>query len=83
MANELMQTLTNNLDASLVAVQDALPKDLNKARFLQNTIAVIKSNPNLTTIIINNDSTNVPDEYNHWGAENATVIWNDTPIEDN
>lgn len=48
MANELMQTLTNNLDASLVAVQDALPKDLNKARFLQNTIAVVKANPDLT-----------------------------------
>lgn len=48
MANELIQTLTNNLDASLIAVQEALPNDLNKARFLQNTIAVIKANPNLT-----------------------------------
>ncbi len=47
MAYEL-QTLTNNLDASLTAVSKALPKDFNHARFLQNTIAVIKNNPQLT-----------------------------------
>lgn len=46
MAYEL-QTLTNNLDASLTAVKEALPKDFNRARFLQNTVAVIKANPDL------------------------------------
>lgn len=47
--SEIIQTLTNNLDASLNAVQDALPGDLNKARFLQNTIAVVKATPTLLT----------------------------------
>ncbi len=47
MANEIIQSLTNNLDASLVAVSDALPKDFNKARFLQNAMSVVKSNPDL------------------------------------
>lgn len=47
MANEVMTILTNNLDYSLDTVHDALPKDFNKARFLQNTIAVIKQNPGL------------------------------------
>ena len=47
MANELITNLTNDLDASLIAVSDALPKDFNKARFLQNTIAVVKANPDL------------------------------------
>ena len=48
MANEIIQTITNNLDATLNAVTDALPKDFNKSRFLQNSIAVIKANPDLT-----------------------------------
>lgn len=47
MANEIVATLTNDLDAALEAVTDALPKSFNKARFLQNTIAVIKQNPDL------------------------------------
>lgn len=47
MANELVQVLTNNLDASLNAVSEALPNDFNKARFLQNTISVIRANPTL------------------------------------
>jgi len=46
MANEL-QTLTNNLDFTLNAISDALPKDFNKSRFLQNAIAVVKANPDL------------------------------------
>lgn len=45
--SEVIQTLTNNLDASLVAVKDALPGDFNRSRFLQNTISVVKANPNL------------------------------------
>jgi len=48
MANEIVQTLTNNLDETLNAVTDALPKDFNKSRFLQNSIAAIKANPELT-----------------------------------
>jgi len=48
MANEIIQSITNNLDATLNAVSDALPKDFNKARFLQNSIAVVKANPDLT-----------------------------------
>lgn len=47
MANEIVQVLTNNLDASLNAVTEALPRDFNKSRFLQNTIAVIKEKPDL------------------------------------
>lgn len=47
MANEIVQAITNNLDKSLNAVSEALPKDFNKARFLQNTISVIKNNPKL------------------------------------
>ena len=47
MANELIQNLTDSLDVSLTAVKDALPKTFNKERFLQNTIAVIKQNPEL------------------------------------
>ena len=44
---ELLQTVTNNLDLSLNAVSDALPKDFNKARFLQNTISLLKQDPDL------------------------------------
>lgn len=44
---EVYQKLTNNLDASLVAVHDCLPGDFNKARFLQNTMAVVKANSSL------------------------------------
>lgn len=47
MANELIQTLTNALDTCLINVSDALPKTFNKSRFLQNTIAVIRQNPDL------------------------------------
>lgn len=42
-----VQTLTNNLNRSLDAVAEALPNDFNKARFLQNTIAVVKDKPDL------------------------------------
>lgn len=47
MANELIQALTNDLDTCLINVSDALPKSFNKSRFLQNTIAVIRQNPDL------------------------------------
>ena len=47
MANEL-QIITDDLDKALVSVQSALPKNFNRDRFLQNTIAVLKQNPDLT-----------------------------------
>jgi len=47
MANELLKTITNNLDITLNGVQNALPKDFNKERFLQNTIALLRQNPEL------------------------------------
>lgn len=47
MANEIVQVLTNNLDASLNAVAEALPGDFNKARFLQNTISLVREKPEL------------------------------------
>jgi len=47
MANELIQSLTNDLNTSLDYVKEALPKDFNAQRFLQNTIAVVKKNPDL------------------------------------
>lgn len=47
MANDLVQNLTNDLDYCLKNVSDALPKTFNKERFLQNTIAVIRSNEDL------------------------------------
>lgn len=46
MANDL-QVLTDKLDLSLNAVSEALPKDFNKARFLQNTMSLIRQNPDL------------------------------------
>ena len=50
MANEIAQIITNGLDQAFntESVADALPKDFNRARFIQNTIAVIKQNPTLT-----------------------------------
>lgn len=45
--NELMTNLTEKLDTCLNGVSNALPKDFNKARFLQNTIALVRNNPNL------------------------------------
>lgn len=45
--NEYLATISDKLDLSLNAVSDALPKDFNKARFFQNTIALLKQNPDL------------------------------------
>jgi len=41
--NEIVQSFTNNLDATLVAVSEALPSDFNKYRFLQNMVSVYKA----------------------------------------
>lgn len=42
-AKNFSLALTNNLDA----VQEALPKDFNKTRFVQNAVALINDNPSL------------------------------------
>ena len=47
MANDLIQTLSTDLDYCLTNVAGALPKAFNRERFLQNTIAVIGSNDDL------------------------------------
>lgn len=45
--NEYLANISDKLDLSLNAVGDALPKDFNRARFFQNTIALLKQNPEL------------------------------------
>lgn len=45
--NELVSTFTKDLDTCLSGVSEALPNDFNRARFLQNTIALVRNNPNL------------------------------------
>lgn len=44
--NEIQQVLTNEL--SLPSVSNALPADFNKARFVQNTMALIQDNKDLS-----------------------------------
>lgn len=43
--NELSEVLTNEL--ALPSVSDALPKDFNKARFVQNAVALMNDNKDL------------------------------------
>lgn len=45
--NELVANFTKDLDTCLSGVSEALPNDFNRARFLQNTIALVRNNPNL------------------------------------
>jgi recombination protein RecT len=40
--------MSEQLNDKLVAVQDALPKDFNRQRFIQNSLAVLNTNPSLT-----------------------------------
>lgn len=51
MTNELAQkqTFSGALTAKLDNVSDALPTDFNKARFVQNALALINDNPKLQT----------------------------------
>ena len=43
--NEISEVLTSEL--ALPSVSDALPKDFNKARFVQNTVALVQDNKDL------------------------------------
>jgi recombination protein RecT len=45
--NELQVTFSEMLTDKLVAVQDALPKDFNRQRFVQNAVAVMNEKPEL------------------------------------
>ncbi len=40
-------TFSDNLRNELTSVQDALPKDFNKERFVQNALALLNDNPNI------------------------------------
>ena len=40
-------TFSDNLRNELTNVQDALPKDFNKERFVQNALALLNDNPNI------------------------------------
>ena len=44
--NELSEVLTSEL--ALPSVSDALPKDFNKARFVQNAVALMNENKDLS-----------------------------------
>lgn len=45
---EKPKTFSEHLMCQLVKVDEALPKDFNKARFVQNSLALLNDNPNLT-----------------------------------
>lgn len=47
MANEVQVTFSDKLNDKLSLATQALPKDFNRARFVQNAIAVLNGNPNL------------------------------------
>ena len=47
LAEKKPQTFSEVLTVALVDHQEALPKDFNKARFVQNAIALINDNPQL------------------------------------
>lgn len=47
MANEIVKKLTKDLETCLVGTANALPKSFNKERFLQNCIALVRTNPEL------------------------------------
>lgn len=48
--NELQVTFSDMLTDKLVAVQDALPKDFNRQRFVQNAISVMNEKPELAKV---------------------------------
>lgn len=47
MANELQVKFSEQLTDKLTEVAEALPKDFNKTRFVQNCVALMNDNPNL------------------------------------
>jgi recombination protein RecT len=50
MANEIVKSFSEGLTDKLVAVENALPKDFNRERFVQNCLAVLNEKPELTRI---------------------------------
>lgn len=50
MANEVQVKFSESLTDKLVSVEAALPKDFNRERFVQNSIAVLNENPQLAKI---------------------------------
>lgn len=48
--NEVVQSFSTMLTDKLDFVHDALPKDFNKTRFVQNSLAVLNGNPGLAKI---------------------------------
>lgn len=47
MANEIVQSFSEQLSDKLISVENALPKDFNRERFVQNCLAVMNDNPQL------------------------------------
>lgn len=45
--NELQVAFSEQLSDKLITMENALPKDFNKTRFIQNAIAVLNDNPDL------------------------------------
>lgn len=50
MANEIVKSFSEGLTDKLVAVENALPKDFNRERFVQNCLSVLNEKPELTKI---------------------------------
>lgn len=50
MANEVQVAFSDSLNDKLVAVSDALPKDFNRERFVQNCLTVMNEKPELAKI---------------------------------
>ena len=48
--NEVVLTFSEKLTDKLISVENALPKDFNRERFVQNCIAVMNENPQLAKI---------------------------------
>lgn len=50
MANEVVKSFSEKLTDKLVSVENALPKDFNRERFVQNCLAVMNEKPELARI---------------------------------
>lgn len=50
MGNEVAKTFSESLTDKLIAVEEALPKEFNRERFVQNCLAVVNEKPELARI---------------------------------
>lgn len=50
MANEVVKSFSESLTDKLITVENALPKDFNRERFVQNCLAVLNENQDLTRV---------------------------------